>query len=405
MTSGTVLFRKCFKIKKSMFYNMERKIVHFWQLPATIRFELDHAFCLKLFDKAAKGNYFELAEKLGVSYPYVHHLRRAIYSIPKDLLIEIATIAEEDLKNIEENIRIIKTRAGLSLKIPFPIMGSSNISSLVGHVFSDGCIDSRRREFDYSNTNPALLLEVENEVWKEFGIKPFSKTGSRITYPSVAGDVLLMFGAPLAPKLYSENAIPKWIMEGSESCKKVFLRAVFNDDGSVMYSKSFNAKGVNLYQTRHISKKPYLEALLSQIKKLLEEFDIHCGECLISRKYKKADGIHVVMYINITDYVSILNFYKKIGLAKGEKLLKLEKILSRKNHYNKFNENRLKESILNYLKIKSAATSEIANQLMTSKQKILKKLKQLELKGAVERIGKIAPNRAVIWRIKEVAAL
>src|SRR3989338_71346 len=403
MISGNLLSRNSFKIKKILFRTMQ-KTMHFWELSDSARFILEEQFCKELAEKASNGNYYALAEKLGVSYPFVICLKRSEYSIPKKILVKLSELANLNLELVEKNIKEIKTRAGLSLKTKLPITGNEDIASLVGHVFGDGFVCSRRRQFEYSNTNSLLLCEVEELVEKQFGIKPYTKNNTRIGYPSIIGEILLQFGAPQAPKIYNKNLVPAWIMNGSKPCKKAFLKAIFDDDGSVMYSKSFRAKGVNLYQTRHESIADSLRMLLSQIKELLKEFDINAGEPLISRYYTKVDGRHCVMYLNITDQYSITNFYKNIGLCSGKKFLKLEKLATKATKYTKHEENRFRQKIIECLKRNSASTSGIANELNFSVQKTLKKLKQLEVKNLVEQIGKTAPNRAIIWKIKEVTA-
>ncbi|MDD5163971.1 MAG: LAGLIDADG family homing endonuclease [Candidatus ainarchaeum sp.] len=359
---------------------------------------------MEFLEKSCGGDYYLLAKKLGISYPFVICLRKSEYSIPKKILIKISDLANFELSNVENNIEETKTRAGLSLKTQFPIEGDETIASLVGHVFGDGFISSKKRQFEYSNKNPFLLSEVETLIQKRFEIGPYTRKKERIGYPAVFGGLLLLFGAPKAPKIFSKKTIPDWIMLGNNTCKKAFLKAIFDDDGSVMYSKSFNAKGVNLYQTRHESCAKNLSELLNQTKKLLEEFGIKTGNPLISRGYIKKDGKHVVMYINITDQHSIVNFYNNIGLCCGKKFSKLEKLATKNLVYTKYSENEFKQKILDYLKTDSASTSTIAKELKHSAQKTLKKLKQLEAQNKVKRIGKIATNRATIWKIMEATA-
>ena len=90
-------------------------------------------------------------------------------------------------------------------------------------------------------------------------------------------------------------------------------------------------------------------------------------------------------------------------MTRGEKATRLERILSRKNYYNKFNEKIFEESILNHIKINPASTSGISNQLGAGNQKVFRKLNLLEKKGVIEKVGKTSPNRAFIWKIKEVS--
>lgn len=211
------------------------------------------------------------------------------------------------------------------------------------------------------------------------------------------------FGAPIAPKLYSRSTVPEWIFNSRKEVKQAFLRAIFDDDGSIMYSENFPAKGINLYQTRHKSRINFLESLLNQIKQMLSEFGILSGKLMVSREYNKVDGKHIVAYLNITDFGSIVNFDRAIGLSEGMKFEKLQRIVRRGTCYSKAEENLIIDKILTYLKLtKIASTKEIADKNTRSTKETIKKLKKLELKGLVERVGRIAPNRSIIWRLKEV---
>jgi predicted HTH transcriptional regulator len=168
-----------------------------------------------------------------------------------------------------------------------------------------------------------------------------------------------------------------------------------------MLSSNYRAKGLNLNVIRHINHKEALFNLLEQIRIILQEFRIYAGNPKISRQYKKEDGIHIVMYVNITDYRSLINFYKIIGLAKGEKFEKLKKIVKRKIFYSKGNERILNNKILEFLSKKElASTAEIANYTKKSKSKTIKKLKQLHNKNLVKIIGKVASNRSYLWELE-----
>ena len=303
--------------------------LHFWDLSERLRYKVEDTFMRFLFDKASGNDLKSLAAKLNVSYPFICQLRRGLYSIPSKLLIETAKIANEDLFVIEKHIEYARTRHGNVSKISFPIVPSKAMASLVGHVFGDGYIGKKKRQFEYCNDNPNLLNEVRNYVREIFVLEPMTERRNRIGYSTIVGEVLELFGAHLAPKIYSNKTIPNWIKYGDSELKIVFLKALFDDDGSVMYSKNYNAKGINFYQIRDKSKLQSSHKFLSEIRGLLKEFDILAGEPLLRKFYTINGEEHAISYINITDYNSILNFYYRIGLTDGEKFDRLKKIIAR----------------------------------------------------------------------------
>lgn len=303
--------------------------LHFWDLSERLRYKVEDTFMRFLFDKASGNDLKSLAAKLNVSYPFICQLRRGLYSIPSKLLIETAKIANEDLFVIEKNIEYARTRHGNVSKISFPIIPSKAMASLVGHVFGDGYIGKNKRQFEYCNDNPNLLNEVRNYVREIFVLEPMTERRNRLGYSTIVGEVLELFGAHLAPKIYSEKLVPNWVKYGPAEIKIAFLKALFDDDGSVMYSKNYNAKGINFYQIRDKSILQSSHEFLSEVRELLKEFSIMAGKPHLRKFYSINGEERAISYINITDYKSILNFYYRIGLTDGEKFNRLKKIIAR----------------------------------------------------------------------------
>lgn len=373
--------------------------INFWDLSNSVRVILDKEFTIKLFDKC-NIELKELAKLLNVSYPFVIHLRRNIYSIPLNIVLKLSYLSQISLEEIQNKIVSIRTRAGTGINVKFPIEENEKIASLIGHVFGDGYVGRNKKQFEYSNNNPQLIKEVKSQIYELFGVLPYTENQNRIGYPVIIGEILDSFGAPIAPKIYSENLILEWILK-SKKYKIAFLKAFFDDDGSVMLSNNYRAKGLNLNVIRHINQKEALYNLLEQISFILKELDIYSGKPKISRQYEKDDGFHIVMYINITYYQSLINFYKIIGLTNGEKFEKLKRIVNSKIFYSKSNERILNNQILEFLlKKEFASTAEIANNIGKTKSKALKKLKQLQNKGLVDVTGKVASNRSYLWKLE-----
>ncbi|MBN2453927.1 hypothetical protein JXB11_00100 [Candidatus Woesearchaeota archaeon] len=314
---------------------METKFeVHFWNLSNRARYHLGASFLKRLFDNAGAGDLRQLAKHIGVSYPYISPLVRGVYSIPTNLLVKLAEKANIGLEEVEKNIVAVRTRHGKVCRLKFPILPSASMASLIGHVFGDGYIGNKKRQFEYCNDNPNLLAEVKKHLRVAFGLEPMTERANRIGYSSIVGEILVAFGSHVAPKVKSEKQIPEWIKSGPKEYKASFLKALFDDDGSVLYSEGYNAKGVNFYQIREKNILQKSHQLLDEIKQLLQEFEIFPGEPHLRKTYFSHGEEHAISYINITNYKSILNFYSKIGLADGDKNNRLKKIVARRIHNN-----------------------------------------------------------------------
>jgi hypothetical protein len=310
---------------------MEKQFeVPFWNLSNRVRYHLDTSFLKVLFDKASAGDLHQLAKELNVSYPYISPLVRGVYSIPTNLLVQLAQKANIDLEAVEKHIVVVRTRHGNTCNLCFPILPSASMASLVGHVFGDGYIGNKKRQFEYCNDNPNLLAEVKAHVRQIFGLEPMTERANRIGYSSFVGEILEAFGAHTAPKVKSEKQIPDWIKSGLREYKAVFLKALFDDDGSVLYCENYPAKGVNFCQIRDKKILQKSHQLLCEIKEMLQEFKIFSGEPHLRKTYFSHGEEHAISYINITNYESIFNFYSKIGLAEGDKFNRLDKIVQRR---------------------------------------------------------------------------
>jgi hypothetical protein len=362
-----------------------------------IRLNLGQGFCDYLFN-STKIDLYSLAEVLGISYPFVCQLKRQLYSIPIWIVKKLSTMSNIPVEEIEKNIVGIKSRAGVEINIKLPIQGNFKIASLVGHVFGDGYIGAKKKQFEYCNDNPNLINEVKKSIFSVFGIEPYTERKNRIGYPVVLGEILHKFGAPLAPKIDSKLVIPEWITNREEYFV-AFTKAFFDDDGSVLYSQKYNAKGVRLYIIRNADSISSAFEILNQIKDILQRLDIYCGEPKIERKYLKTNEYHYVVYLNITDYSSILNYHKKIGLTSGYKKEKLTTICNRRMRYSKGDERKIRLIVFDVFSDNNIlSTNEISNITGINNTKIFRVLRNLEKKKKVCVVGRIANNRSFLWK-------
>ena len=181
---------------KNIFYGFmgAEKVINFWDLPVTTRFELESIFRQKLFSAASNGNNHELASKLGVSYPFISPLRNGTYSISLKTLCKLSALSGIDYQEIQKNISLTKTRHGIGTRISYPIISNPLIAALVGHSFGDGYIPAKKRQFEYINFDNGLLSTVEKKVENIFGIKPISRKENSLVFPSIVGDLWVLKG-------------------------------------------------------------------------------------------------------------------------------------------------------------------------------------------------------------------
>lgn len=400
---GNLPFRNNLIIKNTNSIMLNNYSIHFWNLSNRVRFNLLDSFRKDLFNKASKGNLHKLAKNLNISYSYLCHLKLGKYSIPKENLIYLSDKTGIKKEEVEKNIITIRTRHGNKSNVKLPLQTSEKIASLVGHIYGDGFISAKKRQMEYSNTNKDLIEEVEMLVKDVFGIKPYTKKQDRLCFSSIVGEFLILLGAPTSPKTQNYKKLPEWLIQGNKECKKYFLRAIFDDDGSVMFSENYNAKGINLHWTIQQENKNKLFNLLNQIKSLLNDFDVLSSEPIKRKSYYKKGKEHIVMYITITDYESILNFSKAIGFTNKNKQLKLEKILSRKTNPVKRQRLKITQKIVNLLKTNvSLSTAELAKLLGLPKITTYKKMNTLKKNKIVVDVEQINNNRSYIWKLLEV---
>jgi intein/homing endonuclease len=137
----------------------------------------------------------------------------------------------------------------------------------------------------------------------------------------------------------SKLTVPFWIRNGTRDIKREFLRAIFDDDGSVLYTKKYPSKNVNLHFTRLKTRSKNLIAMFGEIKQMLKELGIYSNEPYTARTYSVGGQGRVVMGIFISDYRNMVKFHKTIGFTQVEKNLRLIRCLKNRkgggNHLRK----------------------------------------------------------------------
>lgn len=177
-------------------------------------------------------------------------------------------------KHIKKNI---KGKCRGSRNVDKPDGWTDNLLLITAHFMFDGEIT---RGCVYSNRNIVLINRVKNLTNKIFNLEP-----SSCDYRKKSGvHKVSYYYVELANYFKKKcNQVKKYIKDSSLQEKKIFLRAFFDDEGCVSYSKKWNSRKVRGYQKD--------KEMLLLIKELLQEFNIesridkgHTYEVVVSRK-------------------------------------------------------------------------------------------------------------------------
>jgi DNA-binding transcriptional regulator WhiA len=186
---------------------------------------------------------------------------------------------------------------------------NEKIARTIAHIQADGCVrhrkDDGRFEIQYYNTSDFLIDEFremikmifKKEAWKPVKRKTATMTGT--------GDKKIV--SELMKYPLKNWRIPNEILKGLPKCRKAYLRAFFDDEGSVTQPRKIKLYSKNAFG-------------IKQIRKMLLEFGIE------SNIYKPTK--RNVFELDIGNKKSIFNFAKNIGFNHPQKREKLKIIVN-----------------------------------------------------------------------------
>lgn len=222
-----------------------------------------------------------------------------------------------------------------------PLNQSTELSELIGYVFSDGSVE---RSYDRCKIRPkrvdfisdsSVIRDRISFLFKElFDVKPTMKLfrntkGLRVKNAAVAR-VLWLIGIPMGSKVSKNYDVPEWIKRSTKRIKKHFIRAYFDCDASKPF-KVGNSKatfGIRVTINKTEKNIPSGLRFLNSMKGILKEFGIDCNGPYIrkSKTYVKKNGETTVMLeLLIQRQLSFLNYFKHIGFTETAKKAKLKK--------------------------------------------------------------------------------
>lgn len=275
----------------------------------------------------------------------------------------------------------------------FPIKGDPNLASLVAHSFGDGHISI---SFEFTNKCEELLNQVIDGVNK-LPVKNVKVIANRrpnktptLFFPKLIRSILVCGGAPIGNKITSKMEIPKWVKNGNKEIKSAFIRALFDDEGSVA-----STAVIRLSLSKRIDMVDNLRQFFTDLKMILEELGIKKIRISEQKGERGKNGKTVENTITICGLSNCKIFSEFIKFDHPMKMKRLLELLENVTKFRTLN-GETKERIIGLLKNNSLTINELSKNLGLSFSAIAKHLNDLESQELVSRI-RLNDSRKSFW--------
>ena len=280
---------------------------------------------------------------LSLNYPKI---RQSIISewlkkdfIRLDIIFFLNKYTELNI-DLDNNIKMLKGQSTSRQIInpKFPICINEELVSILANLYCDGTtsdLDSHTTE--YFNQEYTLISKIKNNFDKVFG--EVNITERYIEDTRIHNIRIPHYLGRLFCKKFDliEDNVPKVIKNSQPKIQGQYLRAVFDDEGTI--SKGYS-------QIRLKMKK---ESYVNDIKSILLSLGIESSDIYLEKYVKGKFGLPCY-YFNISGYYNIKNFADKVGFDHPKKLIRLKDYLEKiKEHNYGYKANK---KVLDILKIK-----------------------------------------------------
>ena len=393
-TSSRDIYKGLILSKLKMQINEESTIVndsvrefHLWDVP-------DNLFIL--LNKEANGKFFkrmysifgtqqEFAKFLGLWRQEVNKYHKQILKangryypvyFPLRLFKKCLHILDKEfLCYLEQNVSEIRVNVGLSICNPkLPIKESEEVYRIVAHMIADGSASKGKTPY-YANTCKELREQFKKGL-KIFGnMKIYDRMPRAVElvyFPKVVTDILaylfdIQFTYP--------NRLPKLISNADKKFKKVFLQALFDDEGSISTGLTIGIHDINI---------------MEEIKLLINSLDIKTSKVMVHPYTHKKDKVY--LQILRSQYKK---FQQEIGFSHPEKAKRLELSIRTQNRIQRTrNPNYIEQEVLKFLDYKPSPTMDIANHLLLTNQGLMPHLNRMLEESLIIKKGY---KNKVIW--------
>lgn len=375
---------------------MIKREIHVWDLPRErVYIQLKDGFRENFFNKAYdKFGYWRLlGEFLGIKRAdttIARNWKNGTSCYPLGIVLKIAKLINIPKEELEKNILQIrcKTRlnkrggnSGKPINNPrLPIKIDENLIEILGHICGDGSIPTKTPKkgirFLYVNSEPTLIKTFQKLVKRVFGeVNPtvyirkgveYGKKYNRPNYAIVYPTILSLFVLSVFNYKVKDNMeIPKFISKSSLKEKCRFLRALFDDEGSVIIRRT----GHKQITFGLKPKKP-----LEDIHEVIKSIGINTSKIYYDRLNR----------FSISGKKNIILFKNLIGFKHPKKRKRLDLMIKIGWEGNNRRGNKIKKTILNYLTNKKRlSTHDISNYLDKTPTFALRYLHMLEQNNIV----------------------
>ena len=189
-------------------------------------------------------------------------------SIPLWAIKQILNFTTFSSEEVEKNVTAYRAKAGTYISNPkLPIRITPSLFALIGHMISDGSMNTKGHTACYTNMNQILIFNFKNILIDTFGdielVTHKVKTYFVVDVPKAVEYILIHF-----LHNYDVLKLPK-------NCKSAFIRAVFDDEGSINHNqlKFYSNDLKRIYKLKEMLKK---------------DFNIETGKVIISSRRQKA---------------------------------------------------------------------------------------------------------------------
>lgn len=357
-----------------------KKEIHIWDLPTDkVYITLKKEFREKFFNEAKDvlGSWNKLGNYLNVKRGDTlisYNWRKGKGCFPLEIAFKICDLINLSKLELEYSIYMIKAktyikkRGGNSGKpivnSKLPIKIDEDFVEILGHICGDGTISSKNPNkgirLGYINSDIKLIDNFKELIKKVFGnIEPYIATRDKglytlytkpnyyLQYPTI---ISLFVLSVFDYKTRGNMNIPKFIFELPTKMKCRFLRALFDDEGTVRVCD----------KTISIALNPLLP--LKNIRKLLIEVGLQP-----SRIYHIENSRGLMNRIDIMGENNINLFRDIVGFKHTSKLKKLNFILKTGWVFQRYKNYEAKKEIISYLKRKTnVTTSELSKHIKRS---------------------------------------
>jgi len=225
-----------------------------------------------------------------------------------------------------------------------PLEESQELGGIVADLLTDGHLAGRsiggRMHCDYISFFSEETRELEafnSRIKKLFGVsgnvvywgRRFNgRSKGVIICNSVLERILSLCGVPLGAKVSAAFEVPEWMRRADKMTKAVFLRRLFNCDGTIGYDKYCKRWFIRFETAKLLRLEKNGEEFISQIRKMLAEFGIESvmTRSLPPRRRPESED-RVALAVKIYKPDSIIRFSEAIGFDsehKKQRMIKAE---------------------------------------------------------------------------------